>query len=128
LAAFIGHASVESVAGDHCFLQGKGLRIDFYLDRRGDIVSSTLRWTECGDGVTEPLYPYVLERMFIDSDEPISDSVAGRVADEVARVSRVLSYGTENGISPRDWLYWELGYNCAYTSCINREFSFQKED
>jgi hypothetical protein len=109
--------NIEASDPDSCQVRTDSLLIIFTLDSRDKILSSSITYIGEPEQDQERLYTYIIYKLFPDLDwiDTYALNLSGKISGEVKNVKNLLGAIDKNGVSPRDLLYFFLGYNCAYT-------------
>jgi hypothetical protein len=111
---------VLSNGNEQCSVITERFIVIFYLDRRGDFVTSNIRYLDIPDIYSEniPFYtisqvlPYFITDNSIDIDMERSSRT---IEEEISRVRTILKGIREHKISPRDLFFFFAGHCAGYT-------------
>lgn len=101
-----------------CNVRTPRFLITFYMDPRNQLVSSSVTFPGVGEEYKEALYSHIISRLFpsiVWNGQTGTGPLSRRIALEVENVRNILEAMSEENISPRDLLYFYLGYNCGHS-------------
>lgn len=108
---------VSPAGPDSCTARNETTQITFYLDPRNKLVSSSIMFLNEQVKYKEELYSHIISKLFPSitwHSETGVGNVPRRVTLEVENVRSILRHIAEENTSPRDLLYFSLGYDSAY--------------
>ena len=108
---------IEPEAQYACLARNPRVEVRFTIDPRNDQVSSGMIFSDEHDDRKEPLYGYIVGRLFGDAfwrDPEPTDSIEEKALVEVRNVIEFLLKMRENNFSGRDIHLYFLGFNSGY--------------
>jgi hypothetical protein len=108
----------SSEGPNSCNVCTKAVLINFTLDPLNQLVSSSMTFSEVAKEYKENLYSHIIVKLFpyiAWEDGLYVNDLDRRIALEVKNINNILEAIENSNISPRDLLYFYLGYNAGYT-------------
>lgn len=114
---------LRSESEQSCVAETEEVVLYFFFDDRIGTIESSIEFANTEIQYADRLYSHIIRKIFnpcIDwRDIQDTDDISMKVDREVDNVLNILSAAQRQHILPRDFFYFQLGYNAAYTKYMS---------